>query len=71
MNFAFIYITGVGSTSGSLTLLLFAAVNRLVSAFIKHSEPLISEPFRGCQYCLGDQYPGGGGPGGIFYAWPA
>ena len=44
MNFAFIYITGVRSTSGRLTLLLFSAVNRLASEFIKHSEPLISEP---------------------------
>ena len=65
MNFAFIYITGVISTSGRLTILLFSAVDRLASAFIKHSEPLISETFRGCQYCLGGQYIGG-----IIYAWP-
>ena len=68
MNFAFIYITGVISILGRLTLLLFAAVNRLASAFIKNLVPLISEPLRGCQYCLGGQYPGGGGPGGILYA---
>ena len=68
MNFAFICITGVRSTSGRLNLLLFAEVDRLAPEFIKHSEPIISEPFRGCQYCLGGQYPGGGGPGGILYA---
>ena len=68
MNFAFIYITGVRSTLGRLTLLLFAAVNRLASAFIKHLEPLIIEPLCECQYFLGGQYPGGSGPGGIFYA---
>ena len=68
MNFVFIYITGVRSTSGRLNLLLFAAVHRLAPAFIKKSEPLISEPFHVCQYCLGGQYTGGGGHGGIFYS---
>ena len=71
MNFAFVYITGVRSTSGRLNLLLFAEVDRLASEFIKKSEPLISELFCGCHYCLGVQYPGGGGPGGILYDWPA
>ena len=71
MNFSFIYITGVRSISGRLTILSFAAVDRLASAFIKHSEPLINEHFRVFQYCIGGLYPGGGGPVGILYAWPA